>query len=59
MIEKIPTHVIAVPPTQLIRDYLQIKPAASPAEVVVWLRRFGVEMSVEAAGAMLTAIKTG
>lgn len=53
------TQVTAETPSQLIRDYLQVNPAASPADVVLWLRRFGIEISVEAAAAKLAAIKTG
>lgn len=48
-----------VRPELLVRDCLQANPAASPAYVVLWLRNYGEEMSVEAAGAMLAAIKTG
>jgi hypothetical protein len=59
MIKNNPTQVITVQPAQLIRAYLQVKPAASPADVVQWLRGFGVELSVEVAGALLAAIKTG
>lgn len=53
------THVTEESPSQLIRDYLQVKPAASPADIVLWLQRFGIEISVEAAAAKLAAIKTG
>ena len=34
MIKNNPTQVITVQPAQLIRAYLQVKPAASPVDVV-------------------------
>jgi len=49
----------AVPPSQLVRDHLQANPAASPDEIVSWLRKFGIEITAEGAAAKLAAIKTG
>ena len=59
MTDREEARVVLAQPTRLIREYLQTRPAASPADVVRWLRQNGVELSDEAAGAMLAAIKTG
>ena len=59
MTDRNDTRIATPPPAKLIREYLQIRPAASSADVVRWLRRCGVEITAEAAGAVLAAIKTG
>ena len=45
--------------TQLIRDYLQIKPSPSSGDVLRWLRQFGIEVSPDVLGSLLAAMKTG
>lgn len=59
MKERRATQAIAAEPTQLIREYLKTKANRSPEDIVLWLRKFGVEMSVEGVEAILAAIKTG
>lgn len=57
MNQESPEHKVQA--TRIIRDYLRLNPAATPTEIVDWLRQNGIEMSSEAVGATLAAIKTG